>query len=518
MQNEYRTRIHGGWLLAWATFLVCLLFVLQELWLRHPAYHFVPLPLGALAWLVAKDSRRQPLGRQHPVAVRWLALLHLLVALVAFVFVSPFIAGISLVLGMVVYGLAFERSTQQDPPRWAFPALALFLVPPPLMLDNRLHQILAGLAARLSQSWLDAVHLLHVVEGTIVVTPECRFFVDDACSGTNSMLVATCVALILCSFERRSTLHALAVLLSAALISIASNVLRICVVIGSLHFWNIELDHGFPHDLLGIAFFALDLFLIWSADRGWHFLLHIGSLPPKPRITAGPLVPSFNGLWLSRVSVVIALTGALVLTGPTILAHSSTHASISPLASIDGMDLPGILGLWSRDGEQPLENSLIGNLGVRNQVWLYRKGNLEAYVAVNYPFTGFHDTRLCYNGQGWQFEQQVDGALPGDNENTVRYLKMNQPADLTQANLWLCVFDERGIPQKFTSENPMDRVTDRLLTRWTEPEQSPTTIVLQVLAVEPDSSSEMHSAYTELLADARAALSYALSHRQPQTH
>ena len=70
-------------------------------------------------------------------------------------------------------------------------------------------------------------------------------------------------------------------------------------------------------------------------------------------------------------------------------------------------------------------------------------------MAVNYPFTGFHDTRLCYVGQGWQFQKQTDIAPPGENGSTVRHLEMQQPADLLQAHLWLSVFDEQGAAQKF---------------------------------------------------------------------
>lgn len=512
MQTSPRTSIFGGWFSAWATPLVCLGFVLQELWLRHPAYpFFVTLPLGALLWLITKDQRLQPLGGRYPVAVRLMASLHLLLALTAFVLFSPFIAGLAVVSAMGVYALACERTNQQDVPRWAFPVLALFLIPPPLMLDERLQQILAGLAARLSQSWLDAVHVLHVIEGTLVVTPLRRFFVNDACSGMTSMLVATCAALILCSFGRRSIRHALAMLVSAAFISIATSVLRICVVIGSLHFWNVDLDQGWARGMLGFAFIALNLLMIWSADHGWSFLLNFGSVCQKPRDLLDVPVQPINVFWSSRASVVVALIGLLILIGPSMVAWSLPYDVRPLITAMDGFDMPEQLGSWKRHGNQPLENSLVGNLGARNQVWLYRQGNLEAYVAVNYPFTGFHDLRLRYTGQGWRFEKQVDGAMLGSKEKTVRYLKMNQHAELTEAGLWLCVFDKRGAAQTFTAENAMDRFTDR----WVEPAESTTTVLLQLLAIEPESLSETQSAYTELLASARSILSSALVQRTP---
>jgi hypothetical protein len=493
---------------------VCLGFVLQELWLRHPAYGFVPLPLGALFWLITKDQRLQPPGGGYPVAVLLMASFHLLLALIAFVLFSPFIAGLAVVTAMGVYALACERTHQQDVPRWAFPVLALFLVPPPLMLDERLHQILAGLAARLSQSWLDAVQVLHVIEGTLVVTTERRFFVGDPYSATTAMLLTTCAALVLCSFERRSMRHALAMLVSAAFISIATSVLRICLVIGSLQFWNVDLDQGWARWLLGFVCIGLNLLMIRSADHGWSFLLNFGSVCQKPRDLQDVPMQPINVFWPSRTSIVLALIGFMILLGPSMVARSLPHEVRPPIAAVDGLHMPEQLGSWKRDGNQPVENSWMGNLGLRHQVWLYRQGNLEAYVAVNDPFAGFHDLSLRYTGQGWRFGKPVDVAMPGSKEKTVRYLKMNQPAELTMACLWLCVLDERGIAQTFTAENAMDRLMDRWASRW-EPAESTATLVLQVFAIEPDSLSETQSAYTELLASARSILSSALVQRSP---
>ena len=249
-------------MMAWASPVVCLLFALQELWQRHPAYHFVPLPLAVLIWSLLKNGCQFPLVSRYPRAVKALAVAHLVLALTSFILVSPCIAGFAFAVAMLAYSVAWAGAAPSSIPHWALPSLSLFLIPPPMMLDNKLHQVLAGLAAQLSQTWLDAMQVLHVVEGTIVVTPERRFFVDDACSGTNTMLVASCIALVICIFRRRSWPHALAMVITAAMVSVASNVLRICVVIGGWGLWGLKLDHGAAHEILGMAFFVLDLFLV----------------------------------------------------------------------------------------------------------------------------------------------------------------------------------------------------------------------------------------------------------------
>ncbi len=177
--------------------------------------------------------------------------------------------------------------------------------------------------------------------------------------------------------------------------------------------------------------------------------------------------------------------------------------------------MPAELAGWVREGDKPVEDSMIGKLGVRNQVWLYRKGGQEAFVAVNFPFQGFHDTRLCYTGQGWKFQQQVDAALPGETANTVRFLEMNQPTEMTRAHLWLSVLDESGSALPFRSEEHLDRMSDRLLSRWSKPAPVATTYVLQLMTLEPENDSRSRNALTDLLAGARNCLAETISKHSP---
>nr|WP_294402915.1 exosortase U [Prosthecobacter sp.] len=502
-----------------ASTVVCLVFALQEIWVRHPASHFFPLPLLAWFWLAKRDGMFRAVSfPKNPTAYNWLVVCHLLLALIAFVLISPFMAGLACVVSSAALAVAKGKPAGHEAPAWALPALSLFFIPPPMMLDQQVHQVLAGLAARLSQGWLDAMQVLHVVQGTIVATPEKRFFVDDACSGTNTMMVAICVALIISCFNNRSWIHALVLLVTAGLISVASNVLRICLVIGGLHYWGLELDQGTAHEAVGVVFFLLDLALVWSADHGWYFALNSSNEVERPDPYGTPKMPAAASGLHGSLSMGVAVIGMTLILGPEILALSRTAnapVAAKPLGEADEFNLPEELAGWVREGDQPVENSMIGNLGVRNQVWLYRKGRQEAFVAVNFPFLGFHDTRLCYSGQGWQFQRQVDGSLPGDTQNTVRFLEMNQPTELARAHLWLSVLDENGTAQAFASEKPLDRMTERLISRWSNPSPVLNTYVLQIMSIEPENDSRVQSAVTELLAEARNCLAQALVTHSP---
>lgn len=515
--TAYEKEKRAGGVLAAATPLLCLLFSTYELWERHPACHFFPLPLAALGWLIFQT--RQHAGKAPSTPVRgWLVCLYLLLAVAAFGLVSPFLAGISFVVAMMAYGMSLDARGRNLFPTWSYAALSLFFIPPPLELDDQLYQLLAGLAARLSQGWLDTLGVVHVVEGVIVATPLKRFFVDDACSGTNSLLVALCVAVILASLKKRTLPHLAALLVTTALVSVATNVLRICVVIGSLHLWKVELDSGMPHEMLGIAFFLLDLLLVLSADHGLHFTLNRPqTVTEEP--TANMIRPVGTvSAWHQRISLAGAVAGLLILLGPAALALTRSTETASQTAGLEQFTMPQQLGGWVRTGEKPVEDTVIGKLGVRNQVWLYRNNGMEAYVAVNFPFLGFHDTRVCYQGQGWQFQRQIDSTLPGDTTaNTVRFLQMHQPTELMHADLWLCVLDEKGVPCSFSSENMLERVTDRVVSRWKQEDKPTTTYVLQVLAVEPGNQEGAQRTYTDLVAGARDGLAAAISNRnEPQ--
>jgi len=305
-------------------------------------------------------------------------------------------------------------------------------------------------------------------------------------------------------------------LLTAGLISVTTNVLRICIVIGSVHFWVIELDHGWTHELLGVVIFMTDLLLVWSADHGWHFMLNHQLVLDGPDIQDTHLPHRMTLTWQGRLSMAVALIGAVSLLGPLALTYSPPALVAAKNHGLADFSMPEDLSGWRREGDQPLEDTLIGKLGVRNQVWLYRKGPLQAYVAVNFPFLGFHDTRLCYTGQGWQFQQQTDSTLPGEPENTVRFLEMSQSAEMMLGHLWLSVLDEHGSARAFDSENPLERMTDRLLSRWTSPAPAKTTYVLQVLNVEPSKEQQTQHEFTALLAGARAHLASAISNENNQ--
>ena len=451
--------------------LLCLLFCVKELWERHPAYQFFPLP----------------------------------------------ILGLALLLAAVAFALALATTGRGS--GWYYPALVMFLIPPPLELDSRLHHLLSGLATRLSEVWLDRIGVQHVLQGSIVVTPGKSFFVDDACSGTNTLLVATAVAVILCALMLRPWFHALAVTGTAALISVASNVLRILVVIYGSSILGSGLDQGMSHELVGLAFFFLDLVLVLSADRLVSFIFNtVPAAARKADNAQGGMRPVRIALPGSMGSIAVTVVGvAAIGCSFGLLKAATSTASGRQQPVLSSFQMPASIVGWNMDGCKEVESYMVQRLGVQNQVWLFHKGGLDAFVSLNYPFTGFHDTRFCYLGNGWTIDSQQDVQMPGDKAATLRSLTMTKISELSHASLWLSLFDDHGRVLPFPEEGALNRLRSRLVPDWTQSADSATgsTYVLQVLVPETSLAAADRADIDHMLAALRGAISQTLAGNGP---
>jgi exosortase len=482
---------------------VCLVFCVADLLRMHPAYQFVLLPLVACVLLLRADWAAVSRLSLHSPWVKGLYVLHLLLALTALGLNSPFLAGVSLLTSAMALAVAMGGLAGVQTAPWVFPALMLFLIPPPLSLDVALHQKLSGLASFLSEDLLDQMKIDHLIEGAVVVTADQSFFVDDACSGTNSLLITLCMAVIVCGFNRRRLLHTLMVFGSAGLMAVAANVLRIFVVIVGTVKYGLELEKGWPHEVLGIAFFVLDLVLVWSADSGWQFVLNFSERRASPSLIVTVVPGKQRPAWLVRMSSLVAASGLLLWLGPAVLAATrAEHHTGGGLSMLDTFECPPQLAGWERVGVGTQEDSVVGDLGVRNQVWLYRKGTAQVHLAVNFPFRGFHDTRLCYLGRGWRLDQEEDVPLAGGQERSVRHLGMTQLTEVSHGDVWLCVLREDGSLMKYDEKKPLNGVWERAISRWSavDPDEMATTAVLQVMAVEQELGNDGQQAVNELIA------------------
>ncbi len=494
----------------------CLFWSLLEISERHPALQFFPLPLAVLLWSLYRDgSFRFRVARRDFGLLTALQAGSVILAATAGLLGSPFAAAVA--FWLLVVWLVLGRVPAPRLP-WQQPMVALFLITPPMYLDEKLQFGLARFTAGLVQPWLDLLQVDHALEGLIFVTAKQRFFVDEACSGRNSLLVMACMSVILSVLWGRPFLHACLALLCAIAGSIALNLARMAVVIFTTAKYGWGLDQGVMHELLGLGVFLLGLTVIVCSDRGVLFLTNPAAGAPAVSsagcLDAAPPVQPLrrSSRWLGTAAVAGLLL--LMLSVGMSAAQSFRAGRSRPPAAVLAVEfkMPDKLGEWQRQPGETVLNEVLGQ-GLRNQVWLFTNGERSLFLAVAHPFTGFHDTRACYRNAGWE----VLGSRPPSSSwvglEGLLITELNHPSRLQKALVGLVVLDHQGRQQAFP-DRPGSFLTEarwlsRLrFNRLASEEKVGDTLVLQAFAPDtapgsgPEQSiAEVMTAFQEVIRD-----------------
>lgn len=159
-----------------------------------------------------------------------------------------------------------------------FPLLFLvFMLPIPLGVTERLHLVLRHVAADGVEVLVPLVGVPLFREGLVLETANASLLVADACSGFSTLyagVAVACLTAYFCPVPWRRV----AVLLAAAPIAIAANVLRVSILVLLVRWQGSDVLATSLHTISGIFTFLLALPLIF-----W-----LGT-PPQPR--TGPRHP-----------------------------------------------------------------------------------------------------------------------------------------------------------------------------------------------------------------------------------
>ncbi len=140
-----------------------------------------------------------------------------------------------------------------------FLALAL---PIPLSFTENIHLVLRHLATAATSTVVPMLGIPVFVEGTTLHTAHGALEVADACSGFSTLYAAVAVAL-LTAYQSASPARRALVLLGAAPIAIASNILRVTLLVLLVAWQGGDILDTFVHPLSGIMTFALSLPIIF---------------------------------------------------------------------------------------------------------------------------------------------------------------------------------------------------------------------------------------------------------------
>jgi exosortase len=149
--------------------------------------------------------------------------------------------------------------------RWCGPAIAflLFMVPLPYRVQVALGGPLQQLTTQVSTFVLQALGLLALAEGNVIVLGEVRIGVVEACNGLTMLLTFFALSAGLALLLERRPLDRALILLSAVPVGVVANVLRITVT-AALHVTvGSAVANAVFHDWAGWLMMPLALGLLW---------------------------------------------------------------------------------------------------------------------------------------------------------------------------------------------------------------------------------------------------------------
>ncbi len=236
-----------------------------QLW-STPHYQFFPLVLvGAtcIAWRAVRGVEPTPATRLS-VACCGFAVAQLLL-LFAVLWHSPWVAWIALLMVVLpyVYSCAGWQGVVAIFPGWL---LLWVIVRLPLNLDGTLILQLQSWTASTCGRVLDALGVLNRMSGHVIELPGQKLFVAEACSGIHSLFSLLACSVFLVIWCRASLLRSLLLFAATVFWVGIANVSRV-VSLTILAAHDLPIPNGWPHELFGLLFFLIAVFLVWSTDQ-----------------------------------------------------------------------------------------------------------------------------------------------------------------------------------------------------------------------------------------------------------
>ncbi len=458
----------------------------RNLW-SQTHYQFFPVLIAAVAMLLVSrwktetvqvvaaptdedDDYDQPRPRKQSLWRRMRPLLALAVvalgiaiefaAIWAFPTVTPWGGYLGLLVagfGVVMY-VGGSRPVSLVP-AWALMALILM---PPENADDQLITYLQQRTASFTSQLLDLMGVDHVREGVLIEVAAKKLFVEEACSGVQSLFSLLAVAAVLAVWHSRSLVHTLLLFVSAVAGAGAVNVLRTVSIVYGLDRLGVDLLGEPQHTILGLVVFVVALgwliccdafltFLMRPIDVADAVMVHNVWVTLWNRLIAGfrfgaePLEPVSRGpvirLLCTAALALLAVSGGALAVASTKAVVASQQPGANPLlAPVDEGKILGTLGTlgesslprdfdgWTLERFEAVERPESNAFGEHSKVWVYRAPFGSVACSVDYPFRGWHDLRVCYHGAGWvSSSAEVSSSAGGHGVTDVTRFTLQKP-------------------------------------------------------------------------------------------
>jgi exosortase len=249
------------WLVIAAVLLALYAPVIQGLlinWYQDPDYShgfFVPLLSAYLIWRKRAELLSLPARPSwHGLFIVLGALgLLFLGSLGAELFLTR-IALVSTLAGLVIYFLGWPTLRLISFPM----GLLLLMIPLPALVYNEIVFPLQFVASSFATKVLETVNLFPVLkEGNILVLPQNRIEVVEACSGIRSLMSLITLAVCYGYFAERNRYLRIVLVLLVIPLAVISNGLRVVGTAMLTYYWGPEAAEGFLHSFSGWVIFIL---------------------------------------------------------------------------------------------------------------------------------------------------------------------------------------------------------------------------------------------------------------------
>lgn len=394
-------------ILSLASFLPMLWLQANSLWSK-PHLQFFPLAILAFCYFIglrlSKISTTTS-GLRFSIGLL-VSLCSLIIAIGAVFISSPWLSQAAAIC-LIAAWLLIRAGSISWYTALAPISLLLITLPFPAGYDSKLIQFLQAQSSRAASTVLDCMSILHLPEGNILELSHKKLFVDEACSGVDSLyaLMAICLSIVL--WFRQRFFVALASLSLVPIWASCSNIARLVTIVLGLEWMDIDLSHGMPHTILGLIVFAC----AFGCD--YAFIRFIGSMfGENPNSTKHILSTIQCREVHSKLSVIVlgilaasfvligAYSSRVLKTGTMLQFPSFSDTQIAELQSRH--KLPNQLRGWQLESFYPIKRSMESSMGHHSNVWQYNSQDGSVIVSTDFPFRGFHLLDICYEGAGWR--------------------------------------------------------------------------------------------------------------------
>ena len=454
--------------------LVVLQFV--NLW-KTEQYQYFPFVLGAAAYMAWDRWRaRYPRQPSAPSAIKYakiLAVVAWFVLVVAGIFLSPWLATISL-LFLLASLICLYSSTTVVPGIWWVWCLLWLNVPPPIDFGLYIVQRLQLLSSQLSSSVLDQIGVHHLMEGNVLELPTKQLFVDEACSGIVSVMSIIAIAAIYSVWKKRNILHTFLIVSIGVAWAVGMNTTRICVIGAAQAWWDFDLATGWQHDVLGLALFVFSFVALISTDillefvlaeipdtafekhqnwleRTWNACARFGAPElQQPASALTETAPSLLPAIARRTIQVLAIAFVTIAVFQVYVASNAYARLIEPslrpvvAESLDKTFVPEGLDGWTLTRHFLEERDGRDQFGHYSHMYEYKNPEKSASLTLSIDFSfigGWHELPACYRSVGWTI---IDRTVVNGESGNAEFVECTLSKDGVQGFLGMSNVDSNG--------------------------------------------------------------------------